>query len=186
MHILQQAAEDQFLKRSVESILGITLSEGGNGLQFIEKKLVSVNTQDLSFSSLNGNSDDIYIAFIRLRNANTTTTSQYFMQPNFISTNQYTETLVASPSTFQYNGMRICGANASSYAAAFIIMHASTLGFRTILGICGITQPINNTQSTQINGCSWVNDTTPITSLNIHASIVSGIGSGSTAHLYKA
>ena len=159
------------------------------GLVLVEKKLVTGDVSLLTFSGLDGNTDEIYKLVGRIRV--TGTAPEFTLEPNGISTNQDSLLVengiqVSSPANLMMsNGI---GAThplqtfeAIFWAKANPNSIATNRLLQSIYSVATATAMVTTGQAHSV----WDEDSTNITSLDVVSSIASDIRDGSTVALYK-
>ncbi len=161
------------------------------GLVLVEKKLVTADVQDLTFSGLDGNTDEVYRLVGRIVVSGVA--EDVTLRPNNISTNQDSLSIFESSSSTQ----RITSTNlALSLTAASEVLHAFDAIFwaknnpnsiatnRVLQSEWGTYVAALPSRVGQSRGL-WDDDSTNITSLVIHGEAADTIRNGSTVALYK-
>lgn len=161
-------------------------------LTLIEKKTITTGTTTVTFSSLDGDADEVYLLIGRIKNG-TGSDSDYFLRPNGISTNQETTELAWFPfsTVVGVNANLILlfleASNIGSYTMTFhakrssnsVAMSRLFTGQFTEHDVAGVSAVGEMTAG------FWNETSTNVTSLDIVATTASAIGDGSELLLYK-
>lgn len=164
------------------------------GMILVEKKLITSDVTSVSFTGLDGNTDEVYKLFGRI--VMNTATNFYNLQPNGISANQ------------NNRSVQLFGTGGGSTSSATLLL-ARTQGSSEVLVTFEATFWAKNnpnaiavnrvlqgqysfltatgvqTQGPGITESVWDDDTTNVTSLDIVSANASDIRDGSTIALYK-
>lgn len=165
-----------------------------NGADFIlvEKKLVTSDVQDLTFSGLNGDTDEIYRLIGRIISG-ASAPENFTLRPNNISTNQdsinieQTSSIITRSSTtdLALSRVRSTGILQTFDAIFWAKKNPNSIATNRTLqaqwASYGATGPLTVGHSTGL----WDEDTTNITSLVVHGPGAGDIKDGSTVALYK-
>lgn len=163
-----------------------------SGLQHIETKSVTGSpVTSLTFSNLDGDTDEIYVLKYSILKA-TTSAFGADIQPNGNTGNQKSERKYWGPAVdthdsfsvlrFMYNGSSTTG----DVESGTMIIHAKTGKLRNMMGYGQQTNPSPAiTVYGMLVAMAWFETTTNITSLTINATVASGIDVGSKCSLYK-
>ena len=188
--------EDNIVERSdgvAWTQWGPSPSASGGGLALVERKLITAHATTVTFSGLDGNTDEVYRLIMRLLNK-AGASVKYVMNPNGETTNL--------SSNFAYNGL--AGVNAatwqlSSNTAADLTDNNwanysvdiwakndpnSIAAIRQYHGDLGVATTTPAAARGQFSGV-WNETSSNLTSLDIVSSVANGIGNGSTLVLYK-
>ncbi len=168
---------------------------GSAAWELVEKKDIASAVTSITFSGLDGDTDEQYMMLYRIRTPGATTLA-FTMRPNGITANQNTviRTLsssgTAATSVFpslrivgggtsivkQWNGLLYFDAQTGTTARQFFAHNTIRIS-STSMGFGGL-------RSDEVVG-SWDDTTTNITSLDIVCDLTNGIGIGSQFSLYK-
>jgi len=157
------------------------------GLQFIEKKIVTVNVQSVTFSGLNGDVDEVYVLHATVKN-NGSSIANYFLQPNGITSNQETEFLAVQAGTIISANTIQLRLNNNNGVGDHCSWDAVFFARKLINGIVAPRDLLVRTYGNgrmEVGAARWTETTTNVTSLQIAATIANGIGNGSSLVLYK-
>lgn len=157
----------------------------------VEKKLVTADTQELTFSGLDGDTDEIYriVGRIILGDTNNDIT----LEPNNLTTNQASLTIEQRTASVVRGGPTNLTLALDRVAATHLTFDAmfwakknpnSIATNRMLQGQWGAYSGVLPLTVGTVSGL-WDEDTTNITSLVIHGEDANTIGDGSTVALYK-
>ncbi len=165
---------------------------GGADWILIEKKLVTGDTQDLTFSGLDGNTDEIYRIVGRIVVSGSA--EDVTLRPNGLSTNQDSLDIIesssgitrAAPTSLSLSITTGSGEVLHTFDATLWAKNnpnsiATNRTLQSEWGTYGTTLPNRVGQSRGL----WDEDSTNITSLVIHGEAADTIRDGSTVALYK-
>ena len=166
-----------------------TPAGGGSGAwTLVEKKLITSNSTDVTFSGLDGNTDQVYFLVGRIKNASGAT-ALYSWQPNGVTTNQtYQRLLVtgtSTPAASTGSVLAIHALNSGVNGVVQYTIHASDnpnsqATTRYYQGISFDTTPALKNYAG-----NWNESSTNITSIVIHSDQSNGLGNGTELVLYK-
>lgn len=168
------------------------ISGGSGALTLIEHTTIASNTQTVTFSGLDGNTDGEYLLITKLLNSSGAAPF-YVIRPNAATTNYRSSQQYAQGNSF-------IGANyTDKLVIAFANANATWVQTKhTILprkSASGVAQPLiyrgefMNDDGTNVyvgsNGGRWNETSTNTTSLDVRCESANGIGAGSELWLYK-
>lgn len=170
-------------------------SGGGGAWELVEKKDITSDTTSITFSGLDGDTDEYYMMLFRLRTP-TAVVLAYTMRPNGITANQntilsvFSSSGVASISVFPSLLLATAGALTDKQFMGVLYFDAKT-GTTARQFISDTTLRISNQVMVfgglrrEVLAGSWDDTATNITSLDIVCDLTNGIGIGSQFSLYK-
>lgn len=162
------------------------------GLVLVEKKLITSDVTDVTFSGLDGDTDEIYRLVGRIISG-AGTGEDFTLRPNNVSTNQdslnieQTSSAVArtSPTALVLSRVRSTGVLQTFDAIFWAKRNPNSIATNRTLQVqwasYSTTLPLTVGHSTGL----WDEDTTNITSLVVHGPGAGDIKDGSTVALYK-
>ena len=175
------------------SLTGTTLTASGGGggtpgLELVEYKLVTANSTQQTFNSLDGNTDGQYKLKARLKN-NSGSTSVYSWRPNNVTTNQQFQRLLvtgtSTPSASTGSVLAIHALNASVTGIADYDIYARANPNSVASGRFYAGFSYDTTPALKHYGGDWNDTSANITSIVINSDQTNGIGDGSELWLYK-
>lgn len=181
-NVMERNKDDQSAWEDVSAV-----ASGGGGLVLVEKKLITSAVTDVTFSGLDGNTDEVYVLKARI---NVAVTSTFTVRPNGASTNLTIARLYNGGSDTSSTEWVCTGSIANTEVGWLdITIHAkanpnSVATRRTMNGQSGMTASSAASLIVNLAGV-WNETSTNITSLVIHGVVASSIGDGSTFALYK-
>jgi hypothetical protein len=164
---------------------------GGGGLVLVEKKLITSNSTTVTFSSLDGDTDEVYRLVCRLIN-NSGGTTKYTLQPNGVTTNQ--------SSAFRYDThdlprtiaatLQLSDNSADVTNGTWLTITIDFWAKKNPNSVAAIRQfhaQIGVAPAASLAHVAgvWNETATNVTSLVVAAANTNGIGNGSTMALYK-
>lgn len=158
-------------------------------LQLIEKKTVAAATQSVTFSSLDGDTDEFYVLQIYVINGSGSTMN-IELRPNGLSTNLTYQVGTVSGGSFA-GGSGGSGAiidvtgSQQSYVTLFITASKTNAKPR-FWHSNGIRHSGSGSLSAYFGAGVWNDTTTNITSLEVRSTVASGLGQNSILVLYRA
>ena len=169
-------------------------SKAVNGADFIlvEKKLITSDTTSVTFSGLDGDTDEVYKLFGRVLVFGTN--SLLTLRPNGISSNKHSRITEGGAAGFGISGLVLCkGLNSEDQLMTFehtifAKKNPNSVAIRrTMLGMYMLTNNGGNpvTPTPGSVAAIWNETATNITSLEVITTGVSDIRNGSTIALYK-
>ncbi len=169
----------------------------GTGWELVEKKDITVDTTSITFSGLDGDTDEQYMLIMHeVTLASAGADYKITMRPNGVTTQQQTFE-VSSPSSSGFRATsnftdlrwRSTYQRARGQAIDTTMWLSSKSGsprnFRTYQGSSSTPKTFPSGSGVTMSTLSWEDTSTNITSLDIVASTAGGIGAGSTYCLYK-
>lgn len=176
------------------AISGISGTAGG-GLILIEKKLFTSDSQNYTFSGLDGNTDEVYFLTGRIKN-NAGAAVYYEWKPNNLTSNQNSEFSADDGGGVGNLAGGLCLSRTDSAKpinGSYVQFHINIFakknpnGQSFILTYDGQTTNWDGTtfkNQGHIDGV-WSETSTNLTSIVVNASAAAGIANGSTLALYK-
>jgi len=157
----------------------------GGALQLVEHKSVGADTQEVTFSGLNGDTDLVYLLLARIVN-DAGVAVIYDLQPNGTTTNQRFSYLAwTSAATANVGGTTMAvGQLAATDTGLFVVWFYAKTGETRLSFGQNLTA-----DSTAISGRNvvaiWNETATNVTSIDFFADAANGIGDGSALTLYR-
>lgn len=168
-------------------------SAGSSGLILVEKQTITSAQTDVTFSGLDGDTDEVYLLIGRIVIPSAGSAPIFTWQPNGITTNQscqwgYVGGILASGSAS--NLTLSDQSSPGSFTTFEVTIHAkknpnSVAARRVYTGMFFARYSSDTISSPAFVGGQWAETSTNITSLVIHSSVASKIGDGSTLALYR-
>ncbi len=169
----------------------------GTGWELVEKKDITSDTTSITFSGLDGDTDEVYMFIMHeIPLSSAGTNYQIRMRPNGVTTQQQSFH-IGNPSS---SGLRIATNFTDlrwriQYQRAVGVVVDTTMWFNSKSGSVRNMRVYTASSSTpkvfpagsglEMSALSWEDTSTNITSIDIVASVAGGIGAGSTYCLYK-
>ncbi len=171
------------------SMSGTTLSvSGGSGLTLVEKKTITANSTTVTFSGLNGDTDEVYLLVGRIK---ASATGGLVLRPNGATTNLTSaQNAVSAGSNFpgSTSTWRFLNPNSGDVYSFSATINASKVNNSVAMRRDFFSHAGGYNGSNAIlftAGGDWNETSTNITSLDIVSETATGIGDGSTLALYK-
>lgn len=158
------------------------------GLVLIEKKIITADTNLVTFSGLNGEADEVYRIIARIVNTGAPTV-EYTLEPNGIASSQISITSLISAASISSTGTGNLLLARDSTASSGVITFDATFWARKDVNGVGTRRHLTSlwnafrVEAGQVAG-EWNETTTTVTSLDI-VTTSSEIRDGSTIALYK-
>lgn len=161
-------------------------------LTLVEHKLITSAVQTVTFSGLAGDTDKLYMLIISMKAG--AAIPVMTVRPNGVSTNQYGQTANwngAAASAGAITELRLASAPANAGEVFGLMLIGSVkvrnavARIRHFLSWSGDELTDGTVANYQHSYSVWNETATEITSLDVRASVASGIGDGSTLTLYK-
>lgn len=174
----------------------------GANFVLVERKEITTAVASVTFSGLNGETDEIYKLFGRIRHTVILATGAFELRPNGITTNQFTRgygvDLTPTATTFSSSKLTLARNNVSASQPHFIAFEAILWARRTVTNTffrmfmsngvtadSGLPSPGLTFAADSFRG-TWIETATIITSLVVADPLGTlTIGVGSTLALYK-
>ena len=180
-----------------QGLQGNVGGSAGSALVLVQSQTVSgAAVQSVTFSGLNGDSDRFYLLKIKLKKGTSSNTS-YYLRPNSVTTNLSSQTFAVyrgnDGTGGQSNGpdstIYLGGTSWTSAVWDFNMYISAEKTVPRLFNIRHDKWANNGVGYTQLAASfitgRWNETTTNMTSLQIYASVASGIAVGSEFHLYK-
>lgn len=161
-------------------------ADSGGDLQLAAADIIpGSDVSDVAFTGLDGDVDDLYILFARIKNP-TGTPANYYLRPNSSAANMTYQALSAAGATpVGGNGADgyIATANASG-GQCFVKVHF-TARRENGLRRHGLVHTIRENPEIELMGLIWDDTSTLLEELGIHSDVAGAIGTGSRFSLYR-
>jgi hypothetical protein len=166
---------------------------GSAGMILVEKKTITSNTNSVTFTGLNGETDAVYYCTYRILESTGAGSQSYYLRPNGLTTNQYSvgnlASAGASVNTTYASDMFLTSVDASQDTSGDFIFFAKkadgAAGSVSRQYIAQSYSVLSGVVGRLLGSGIWEESSTTLTSLEIYCSGASAIGTGSEIALYK-